>query len=217
MTNRKTDVSINLLLSTAIFCAVGCEDLLPEYRQPSNVLISSIKVDTFTVQYLETERWYPELNGPLIDYSSYSPDYRFYFFIINNYDETIDVTADLNGKIEFWQDQRPENKATFNISNSDLPSDESYNSTTNRITIDPGKALTVLKQWNYKMDDDKWVHKTGLEITGKEDKPRFFYTIYYRPALFHLRSAIALNKSMPAIVSETTFVFTLVGRFRPSP
>lgn len=208
---------ILLLISTALFCIAGCEDLLPEYQLPVNVFTSSSRVDTFTVQYYETEKWFVELNGPLIDYNRYVSQYGFYYSVINRSDETIETNADLNGSIELWQDSNPKNRRTLTISQSDIYSTEVYNPVTNMITIDPGKALVVRKFWDYKMDDNHWIHQSGLTVTGETSLPFLMELHYYEPTLFHVRSYLAFNKTMPAVFGDTTFVLKMIGHFQGNP
>ncbi len=217
MSIQRSFSQIVLLISAALLCAVGCEDLLPEYQLPINVFTSSSRVDTFMVHYYETEKWFEELQGPLIDYNRYVPQYGFYYSVINRSDETIETNADLTGSIELWQESNPKNRRTLTITQSDIYSTEVYNPLTNMITIDPGKALVIRKFWDYKMDDNRWIHQSGLEITGQEGLDHLKELHYYRPTLFHVRGYLAFNRSMPAVVGDTTFVLKLIGHYQGNP
>ncbi|MFA6468421.1 MAG: hypothetical protein WCW35_05945 [Bacteroidota bacterium] len=209
---RKTFIVATLLpIAGILFITSGCEDLLPVYIEPDNIFEASlVSVDSTLVQYYETDEKDLTPEGPIINYQSFTSDFRISVSVKNLYEETLQNTAAVSGKLEIWNELHPEEKATIPITTSNIASGSGYNASTNSITLNPNEKLFFTIRWNYRFDSKKWLHQTVGSIGQQAISARSWYLFY---PLVHLKSraTIQLFKNTKAVISEDSFPVQLRG------
>jgi hypothetical protein len=137
---RNSAVDVTTLILLYLFLLLGCDEALPPYENPKALL------GELTFQYV----FKPDEN-----------DFRFYVAVRNIYDETFQDSVSVKGTLEVILKRDQRFRKTFKISMSNyytpvayLDSIDSgtYDINTNMFTIDPGKKVEFLCQWNF-IDD----------------------------------------------------------------
>jgi len=202
---------IFLLLPAFIF--LSCDDLLPTYQKPENILEAGFtSIDTSLIKY---SGWLYQV--PVYRYTESSP-YNFILQIRNRYTETIQSTADIQGKLEIWVAANPALKATIPLTSSNallLNSPAIFNPVTGILTLNPNQKLFLKTQWNFKMDDGHWINEAlpnyNQVVTG------MFYTRYHDPAQMHIRLTVGVIKNTSPLVADTVITIRLQGSVHEIP
>ena len=91
-----------------------------------------------------------------------------------------------------------------------------YNPYTHILTINPHEKLYLSADWNYKMDDGKWVNEIMPGFT-QEKRSRLSWYFYHPSSQWNARLTAVIIKDRSATLADTTFVFRLQGIFGLSP
>ncbi|MFA6542550.1 MAG: hypothetical protein WCT99_13200 [Bacteroidota bacterium] len=194
-----------LLPSCALFFVLGtiagCEDVLPVYQEPENILSAHIGgIDSVNVNV--RLGFYDE--NILLSQDPFP--YRYY--VSNDYDETIQNSATIAGKVEIWPTSDPTAKGTTNISLSDLSATQSYNSATGMLTIDPNEMLWFTGTMTIKLDNGflltKYAHEQSRTIVWQNSSN--YYDIYYSPLSVTIRVSVQLYDKIAPVVADSTFM-----------
>ena len=120
-----------------IFCILllsGCDESLPTYQQPENLL---------TIDRIEITQGTFSADG----------DYLVIFFIYgkNQFDETFSDVVNIQGPVQIWNIEKPDLAATFSLNNSNFgPNTNLYG---NKLTIDPGEEFELRVTWDSHTDE----------------------------------------------------------------
>ncbi len=202
-----------------ILCAIvsivivfGCNEILPEYSQPENLLSAEVvplNVASDTVSYYIIDNNNPNLVFIRLD----SPFNGYEIRIINTYEETIQDDADVTGTVELiWNDQ-PKFSAEIPVT---LPAvfSQHYDPSTGLITVNPGDTIVLRVYWNFRFTSGEW----AFTKQGGTDGPSFFVapkiTAYYRyhhPMYLTVKTKVKLFRSLSYIENkfqdETIVIF----------
>lgn len=212
--------SAAVVISYFCILVVSCDDPLPPYQRPENIFREGFNfIDTALVMY--TGYWdVPER----FDYSTYSPwfgpiriaPYSFVLEIENMYEETIQTNADIQGKLELWLEGHPDYRATLPLTRSNallLNSRDVFDAATSILTLNPHQRLYLKTEWNYKLDNGKWIHEI-LDDYNDVTRSRSSFYRYYPPLEFHARGTVGLIKNTSFLLADSTFSFKLMGIWR---
>lgn len=189
---------------------ISCEDPLPPYQKPENIFEAGYtSIDTFLVKfsgsiYYPQEFWYTE-----------SPPFAFVLQIENTYEETIQGTADIQGKLEIWLPGHREFMATLPLTNSNalmLNSRSVFDPATSNLTLNTHQKLYLKTEWKYKLDGGKWINEILENYVDRPDDRGFGYTYrYYAPTQLQARLTVGIIKNTSQVVADTVFVLNLRG------
>ncbi len=112
----------------------SCEENLPTYEMPENVLRCTIKVDYVL--------------------SPTDNSIKVYFIIYNAFDETLEAPGVLTGTISLTSVRDPEIKKTYEVGPATLIAARGYNRFTGMLRIDPGDSIRYLVSWNFQQADN---------------------------------------------------------------
>jgi hypothetical protein len=134
---NKTNVIFLLLSLLLILC--GCEETLPFRNDPTNALTVSVR--TLYVY-----------NTPI--------EHSLYFFLVvkNNYDETIEAKAAIDGKLRIkWRPPAEYTVGFVDEKNVELTLKDiqtgNYNGKNGLLLIGPGDSLVLMYRWDFVTDD----------------------------------------------------------------
>jgi hypothetical protein len=128
------------LLAAGIF--LSCEETLPPYQAPQNVLRAEVKILGNTVD--RQVKCDDSFKGWSV------PPMIFHLDVINNYTETLQGSADLiSGQLEVWYKENPDFGKRFPV-NGVLNSPHINN---HILTLDPGDTLSIPILWYH--DDEQ--------------------------------------------------------------
>jgi hypothetical protein len=132
--------SFNALAACTLLLVYGCKESLPLRSEPEGALTPSLTFQEGVIEIRGDNT--VGLNGAF--------DAR----LRNSYSEVLEGPSRINGTIEVWLRDRPDEKATIPISPLDLQN--LWIISGNTVTLTPGDAARFYKQWNHKTDDGTW-------------------------------------------------------------
>ena len=193
-----------IVLPTVSFLLLSCNESLPVYVGPSNILsaeISSMNAPTDTVKY----RMVDDNNPNLVAVRIFGAPLGFEIKIVNVYSETIQDDADVQGTLELrWADKQ-EFKTILPLAVTGVTSSQ-YDPKTGLITLNPGDTITLRTYWDYHFLNNDWAF-THAPYT---DGPSYYYgkltTAYdrtYDPLLLHGIVKVKLFRSLSFVDAET--------------
>ena len=120
----------------------SCNETLPVYEMPENVLQCTIEVDYVL--------------------SPTDNSIKVYFIIYNAFDETLEAPGVLTGTISLTSVRDPEIKKTYEVGPATIIAARGYNRFTGMLKIDPGDSIRYLVSWNFQQADNGLDLRTGF-------------------------------------------------------
>lgn len=120
----------------------SCEENLPVYEMPENVLQCAIGVDYVL--------------------SPTDNSIKVYFIVVNTFDETLEAPGVLTGTISLTSVRDPEIKKTYEVGPATVIAARGYNRFTGTLRIDPGDSIRYLVSWNFQQADNGLDLRTGF-------------------------------------------------------
>ncbi len=186
-----------------IVSSAGCEDPLPVYVEPKNIFAATfVRADSTLIQYYETDEKDVTPEGPMISYNQYTPNFQFICAVENTYEETMEGTASIEGKLEVWNSLHPEMKATIPVTLGQIITGPTYNASTNTIVMNPGDKTFFSVKWNYRFDSGMWLHQT-MGVSGQQILTGRSWYVIHSPGILSARLTISLFKNATAAITET--------------
>jgi hypothetical protein len=131
-----TRPSIQVVLTLAIAVLVSCNEELPPYIEPTDLL--SVRVEA----------------KPIVE--STMRFQKFTLIVKNIFDETLEGRAAITGSLIVWLADSVQYKKTFSISAINLaPNSASYNPATGRLSLDAGQTFNLILYWDLSDDAGK--------------------------------------------------------------
>ena len=163
----------NVLLSVIVaFASLRCNESLPVYNAPANILsavVSPVNFVSDTVRY----RMMDENNPSLVSVRLFSPKFGIDVKIVNIYSETIQDDADIQGTLELTWIDKVEMKASIPLSSSGIIGGQ-YDPVTHLITLNPGETVTIRVYWDYHFTNTEW----AFMHLPYSDGPSYWYGPY---------------------------------------
>ena len=158
-----------LLLTTLLLILAGCDDALPEYSQPEDIFIVDVQYyDTTQFTFYSTnisDTLTVYRSNPYI-FSGTPINMYFQMYIENIYEETIQSPAEVHATLEIWSKDHPGIRSTESFDNSIFQGSPLYSFSTRTFTIDPGKKLYFIVDWDFLMDNGQFIHEYGRAPKG---------------------------------------------------
>ena len=196
------NIFIFLVSFILVFFLPACDETLPEYQAPPNVVIGGIiqpgSVGAYRFNIVERFPTSPQFYKVIfvgID------SLIFRFEVQNVYEEVIEDKADVGGYVKIWDPILPDNYATVPLTQSSL--------TPNRDTlrIRPGDKAWLRTTWKKLMYDDgswPWV--------GKPNEDYGEGRIRYKPITLKAKAYIRLYKKLGFVVTpEINFTLDIIS------
>lgn len=143
--NFSRSVHIGSLIALAClfqFLLGSCDENLPVYRMPENVLESTIEVDYVL--------------------SPTDNSIKVYFIIYNAFDETLEAPGVLTGTISLASVRDQNIKKTYEVGPATVIAARGYNRFNGMLRIDPGDSIRYLVSWNFRQADNGLDLRTGF-------------------------------------------------------
>jgi hypothetical protein len=126
------ELLITVALAMALAVSMSCDESLPPYQNPSNVLEGKVRA-----QYV----------------LSFSENSMHVFFTVTNvYEETFQGQAPLTGTLVVTSKRNPQVQKTFHLTANNISYAASYDKATGVLTIDPGDSVVFSSTWDF-IDD----------------------------------------------------------------
>lgn len=204
----------------------GCEDLLPEYTLPADIFsVDVLAYDTtqftfYSTNISDTLTVYRHFGKPF-DYAFWALNpsnpfvfpgtpYKFYvqMYIENIYDETIQSTSAVRATFEVWPKDHPRFRSVHTFDNTIFLGSPLYSPSTGIITIDPGERLFFSVDWDFMLDNGKFIHEYGRAPIGGSTSGKIEEIIYAEFPLM-VRFSIQLTEHSKAYVIEREITLRL--------
>jgi hypothetical protein len=192
-----------------LFCSTfigiwGCNESLPVYTPPENVLKASIgalntPIDTVRYSMLDDN------NPNLVRVTLTSPFHGYELAIVNNYEETIQDDLDVEGQLELAWVEKPELKAVIPITNTSFY-DGDLDPVTGLLTINPGDTVRFRVYWNFRLTTTDWafsqVHYTDgpAVVVGPM---QVFSDRFHKAMLLNATVKVKVFRSLSFIEAQT--------------
>jgi hypothetical protein len=232
-THRSVFHFIVMILWTMV--SLGCEDLLPEYREPDDLFaLVLMKHDTTLFTFYDTNRndtltlyrfltfrdyamlaMNPEFNS---QYYWYSNPFYFNseFYLENIYEETIQSKSDVRGRFEIWPTNHPDVRRTIELNNTLFLGSPNYSHITRTFTIQPGERIYFTIGWDFKMDNGKYIHRYASNHS--DTKVTSSYTNFtYPPLPVTMRLSVSVREASKVYIIEKEFSLLLQCYYFASP
>jgi hypothetical protein len=126
------ELLIKVVLATALAVSMSCDESLPPYQNPSDVLQGKARA-----QYV----------------LSFSENSMHVFLTVTNvYEETFQGQAPLSGTLVLTSKRNPKVQKTFHLNANNISYAASYDKATAVLTIDPGDSVVFSSSWDF-IDD----------------------------------------------------------------
>jgi hypothetical protein len=150
-----------------LFCSTfignwACNESLPVYTPPENVLITEIiplNAVTDSVRYTMRD----DNNPNLVRVTLTTPFHGYEIAIVNNYEETIQDDLEIEGNLELAWEEKPELKAVIPITNTSFY-DGDLDPVTGLVTINPGDTIRLRVYWDFRLTTSVWAF-TQIQYT----------------------------------------------------
>ncbi len=193
----KNFLSMLLILAALGITGISCSESLPPYRSPEDIFEGKI-----WGKYVLTQ------NENCI---------KVYAAVRNLYDETVQSTAVLQGRIEIIWSKDMNIRKTVIINASNLVYARNYNRTTGVLTLDPGDSLCLEYSWDLVADNGVNLISSSSEFfiylpdtTCKSGR------MIAREQTFMLRGELTVFSQVASVwFGLTTFTFCRVDRWVP--
>jgi len=126
----------------------SCEDLLPPYVGPDDLLSSTVEITTEPkIFYTHQDFNSPEYWLPTLRFSSSSAIIRV--VVRNTFDDPLEDVANIQGAVTIWWEDKPEHRVSVPLYQTDLIYGE-FNPATNSITLTPEDSLVFRTTWFFR-------------------------------------------------------------------
>lgn len=194
--SRKLPISV-LKFSLLILLA-GCDENLPEYKDPQGLFRPSLEAHFV---------FGPFLNVP-------DSTLKIFFNVTNVFDETFDAVVAIDGYVEITLIRDTSYHKTFRLTDAHIYSATNYNRTTRKLRIDPGDSLRLMVSWDF-IDDSGRNLRNGV-FQYKPD-PTCFGRKFAPPEFFVLRGQLKLfDKTGYLFPPDTVYRLCHFSVFIPS-
>jgi hypothetical protein len=126
------DLLIPFALAAALAISMSCDESLPPYQNPSNVLEGNAKAE-YVLSYAENSM-------------------HVSFTVKNVYEETFQDQAPLNGTLVMTSKRDSTVQKTFHLTPDNITYAANYSKETRILTLDPGDSVVLSSTWNF-IDD----------------------------------------------------------------
>jgi hypothetical protein len=126
------ELLITVALAMALAVSMSCDESLPPYQNPSNVLEGKTRAQ-YVLSYFENS-----MHVSLI--------------VRNVYEETFQAQAVLNGTLVITAKRRPRIQKTFHLTANNITYAANYDKATRVLTIDPQDSVVFSSSWDF-IDD----------------------------------------------------------------
>jgi len=215
MQRRKLNIESFLLKCIIIQSVViqfSCEDPLPPYVNPGNILNATVN---FVYEPLVIYR-YVDFNYflPTLRYST--PSFIINIGVINKFDETLQDNIYIDGKVEIWISDRPDDKVTITINEYSINS-SLVDPQTNILTLNPEDTLWLRVNWGYALDDGMPAFTRMQYI--ESHIPNSSSLRHFHPEVFFTsRATVQIFKGVtPVRSTEKKFLLSFQGTIAPPP
>jgi hypothetical protein len=123
---------ITIALAAALAVSVSCDESLPQYQDPSTVLLGTVRAQ-YVISFTDNS-----LHG--------------FFTVKNVYEETFQGQAPLSGTLVMTAKRNPKVQKTFHLTANNITYAANYDRATGVLTIDPGDSVVFSSTWNF-IDD----------------------------------------------------------------
>lgn len=208
------------ILSCIALITLSCNESLPAYNPPENVLrvsISSLTTPTDTIRYTMIDN-----NNPnLVAVSLNSPFNGYEISIVNLYEETIQDNMEIEGTVELSWVDKPELKTILKISNTSFY-DGNLDPVTGLLTLNPTDTVHLRIFWNFKLATDDWAFSQIQYIDGpmyNAGSNKFVADRFHQTMLLHGTVKVKLFKSLSFVEAQTKedFSVTFKGKIFSPP
>lgn len=188
-----------LFLTGLIVFIPACDELLPEYTEPANVLIGKIvqpvENATYPIVTHEDHRYEP----PAISFRGDST-INFRLEVLNTYEDVISESTYVSGYIKIWPATDKDNEIIQNIVTYNL----NQYSPVLVIPVGGKVYLDVKTKFRNTEGDYIWLGKSRVEYP--------IGTVTYSPIRLKVKAYIRLYKKLGLIVTpEMNFTLSIVG------
>lgn len=156
------------LLAAVLALAGGCDESLPTYAPPADILSVSVRplnAVSDTVRYTMQDN-----NNPnLVRVTMNSLSHGYEIMLVNRYEETIQDDLEIDGTLELAWREKPELTAVLPLSNTAF-FDGGYDPSTRLLTINPGDTVRLRVYWNFRLATTEW----AFTQTKYTDGPSYF-------------------------------------------
>lgn len=197
MTRRSPSRTISIIVAMSLL-SVGCEDLLPEYTIPTELLkVSYLRVESDTIRYYGREE----------DYARTFENHYLRFSLSNIYEETLENTAAFDGKLEVWIDGMEALKSSTVVLESHLIPTPHYNTTTKLLTLDTGDEI-YFKVPITMMMANGYYFQIFAPVTQQwtTARPNYYYYVHAPLRLNYRFSVISFPNKAPEVVEGNVSV-----------
>lgn len=196
-----------LILVLAFFS--GCEDLLPPYDNPSEMLQGSVRVTAEErIYYSHVDYNDPVLLIRTLSYSSASA--QIDIGVTNIFDETLEDVAAVSGTLEIFSEEHPEYKATINLNEQQLIT-PAITPGTNILMIHSGQTIWFRTTWRYRLDD-------GMPLFLYVDRVDEGQKRKHSPVRMVARAIVRIFKDVnPVRTPDYAFPLVFEGTIIPPP
>ncbi|HKJ68373.1 MAG TPA: hypothetical protein VKA68_10495 [bacterium] len=178
------------IIKWGLYCAVvvlffRCEESLPPYGPPADVVrVTKLQAVTATEQLTDPE-------GRIRSYVIFLIDG------INNYDDTLQDTAAVTGRLHVWFDADPSWTATLPLTNADISEPTDYSNGV--LTLDPQEQFHLHTEWNLLSDDGTDI----LHELTSVDTVQQTGLVYAAPETLRFQVELSLFSQVEETVSDT--------------
>ncbi len=188
-----------LFLTGLIVFVPACDESLPEYTEPENVLIGKIIGPVENTTYSIVIHENHEYDPPAISFRGDST-IIFRLEVLNTYDEVIAESTFVSGYVKIWLATDNENEIIQNI----VPSDLIQYSPVLEIPAGGKVYLDVKVKFRNTRGDYIWLGKSRIEYP--------IGTVTYLPIKLKAKSYIRLYKKLgPIVTPEINFTLSVSG------
>jgi len=180
------------LMGSVFFNGMVCDETLPPYQDPRDILIASIGAR------------YVLFGG--------DNSLKIFLDVHNSYDETLEARADFSGEMKITLARDPSVSRTFSITQTDLRTTGKYTPATGVLRMDPGDTVRFEVSWDF-VDDNGTNLRTGLfryyedaSCTGRCIAEEEQFVLNGSVKIFEKVSASTSRAELISICHVSTFV-----------
>lgn len=187
------------------FIFAGCEDTLPLYTAPAN----TFSIDTSDVRS-DTTIFSEPIDGSDASIATYAP-YQITYKITNIYEETFQFVVNLKGTLEIWIPSARTTNSIVTVTNNSIVPTSDFNTTTNLLTLDPGKSIYIKVSIDPKLSQGYYIHR--YVPVAYSTWVRYVVTKYFDKFTMNSRFNVQLADNAPPLSFESSFTLYLKGNF----
>ncbi len=183
-------IAAGLLLAPG-FLGLVCNEHLPPYWDPRGVFQGSIE-GTYVLTLSDNS-------------------VKIYLHARNQYDETLEGVATLEGEVEIYLARNPTKRKTFVLTSANLFTSSNYNPQTRNLRVEPGETLVFGVSWDL-------VDETGVDLRSQTfqywEDPECTFRCIAEEERFVIRGSVQIfEKTGVAEASPTSFLLCHVNQY----